>query len=127
MAGLNSNVTPYGTLTYKLTSANTTAGTITVGRLPAGYAIRAIEGFTAVAGTGSSSPTLSIGIAGTTAKYKADAALTVTAGYVAYTVAAAGALPTAADELIIVTTTGTLPTNATYDCRLVLHLVRTEG
>jgi hypothetical protein len=127
MAGLDSNVTPYGTLTYKLTSANTTAGTITLGKLPAGYAIRNIEVFTAVAGTGSSSPTFSVGIAGTTAKYKADGALTVTAGYVAYTVAAGGALPTTADETILVTTTGTLPTNTTYDARLVLGLVRTEG
>jgi hypothetical protein len=127
MAGLDAGVNPHGTLTYKLTSANTTAGTITVGKLPAGYAIRAIEVFTAVAGTGSSSPTFSVGISGTTAKYKADGALTVTAGYVAYTVAAGGALPTTADETILITTTGTLPTNATYDARVVMSLVRTEG
>jgi hypothetical protein len=127
MAGLTSVVGPFGTLTYKLTSANTTAGTITVGKLPAGYAINKIEVFTAVAGTGSSSPTFSVGIAGTTAKYKADGALTVTAGYVAYTVAAGGAMPTTAEETILITTTGTLPTNATYDARVVMSLVRTEG
>lgn len=127
MTGLISSASPFAMLTYKLTSANTTAGTITVGKLPAGYAINRIEVFTAVAGTGSSSPTFSVGISGTTAKYKADGALTVTAGYVAYTVAAGGAMPTTADETILITTTGTLPTNATYDARVVISAVRTEG
>lgn len=114
-------------LVYNLTSANTTAGTITVGKLPAGYAILRISGVTAVAGTGSSSPTFSVGISGTTAKYKADAALTVTAGYVAYTVAASGAYPTAADETILITTTGTLPTNATYNATIIIECFRVGG
>ena len=127
MAGLSATAHPVALLTYKLTSANTTAGTITLGKLPAGYGISRIMVFTAVAGTGSSSPTFSLGISGSTAKYKADGALTVTAGWVAYTVAAGGAMPVSADETILVTTTGTLPTNATYDARLVVECIRTEG
>lgn len=124
---LVSSANAQAALIFNLTSAHTVAGTWTVGKLPAGYAILRINGVTAVAGTGSSSPTFSVGISGTTAKYKADAALTVTAGYVAYTVAAAGAYPTAADETIILTTTGTLPTNATYNATIILELLRVGG
>lgn len=109
-------------LTFALTSAHTTAGTWTIGKLPAGYRIYRISVLTSVAGTGSSSPTFSLGISGSTVKYKADGALTVSAGVATYTVV--GATAPTAEETIIMTTTGTLPTNSTYDALLIVEVIR---
>lgn len=120
---LESDASPQALIRYNLTSANTTAGAYTIGKLPVGYLPVRISVVTRVAGTGSSSPTFSIGISGTTAKYKADAALTVTAGFLAYTVVSSYAAATA-EETILLTTTGTLPTNATYDAWLFIECLR---
>jgi hypothetical protein len=118
---------PISLIVYNLTSANSAAATVNLGRLPAGYAVSRILIFTPVAGTGSSSPTFAIGITGSTAKYKADGATTVTAGWVSYTVAATATALTSADELLSMTTTGLHPTNTTYDARLVIEAIRVNG
>lgn len=122
---LESNGGPYAVVKYELTEANTTAGTYTIGKLPVGYLPVRIKVVTQVAGTGSSSPTFSLGISGSTAKYKADGALTVTAGHADYTLVSSYAAATA-EETLLMTTTGTLPTNTTYSAWLLIECIRVD-
>lgn len=121
---LISSAQPNAYITYAIAGASLT-GTANIGTLPVGYQILRASIKTNVAGTGSSSPTLAIGISGTTGKYVTSAALTVSAGVAALTVIGT-AVPTA-DETLSVTYGGTTPTNATYAAVLVVELMRVGG
>lgn len=111
-----------GELVYNLAGAGIT-GAVTLGQIPAGAIIQRISIVTVLAGTGSSSPTIVVGISGTTNKYVASATPTVSAGVSTLTVNTTNAIPTAA-ETIIATFGGTMPTNATYNAYLIVEFLQ---
>lgn len=121
---LHSSQTPNAQLIYRISGASLT-GSPSIGRLPVGYEILRVSVKTHVAGTGSSSPTISLGVSGTTTKYVNAGSLTVSVGVATYTVV--GTALKTADEDILLTYGGTMPTNATYDATLIVELVRING
>lgn len=118
---LHSDSSSYARIVYTLSGAGLT-GSATIGMLPAGYKIFRGVVLTHVAGTGSSSPTIAIGISGTTGKYVAAQSPGVDANVDSLTIIGTSA-PTA-DETILITYGGTMPTNAAYSATLVLELIR---
>lgn len=110
---------------YRIQGGSLTGTSATIGVLPADHEILRVVTKTHVAGTGSSAPTISLGIAGTAGKYVNGNTLVVTATVDAYTVVGT-ALKTAAETLVL-TYGNSLPTNATYDATLVVELVRING
>jgi hypothetical protein len=122
---LHSSTLPTGnSITYRISGASL-SGAVVLGRLPVGYEILRASVKTHVAGTGSSSPTIAVGISGSANKYVTAAALTVSVGVATHTVI--GTALKTADEELILTYGGTMPTNATYDATLVVELVRING
>lgn len=114
-------------LVYNLTGVTgglTAAGTA-IGVMPVGYRIQRVSIDTAVAGTtGSSSPTISLGILGSLAKYVATStALTVSVGIASYTVVGS-ARATAAEQILLTLVSGTITTNVLYDATIIVELVR---
>ena len=96
------------------------SGTVNVGQIPAGCVVTRVSVVTVLAGTGSSSPTIALGISGTSTKYVNTGTLTVSAGVATYTVNSTNTIPTAAETLQL-TYGGTLPTNSTYNAYLIIE------
>ncbi len=111
-----------GMLVYNLAGAGIT-GALTLGQIPAGAIIHRASIVTVKADGAGSSPLLVVGISGTTNKYVASVALTVTAGVQALTVNSSNTIPTAA-ETILLTASGTWPAGTTYNAYVIVEFVQ---
>lgn len=122
--GRYSDHRPDGLLNYELSGAGIT-GAKTVGVMPLGCIPVRIYTVTDVAGTGSSSPTVKVGIGTNDDRYVASTELAVTNGVNAHVVRYENAIA-AAEETILATFGGTLPTNSDYHAYLVIEYYRFE-
>lgn len=118
---LHSDQGAHAVITYEMSGAGLT-GSVALGKLPVGYKIFRGVVLTHVAGTGSSSPTIAIGISGSTGKYVAAQSPGVDANVDSLTIIGTSA-PTAEEDLLL-TYGGTMPTNSTYRATVVLELIR---